>query len=100
MGSIFRLPVAARQPLEQAASQARAAGLRVIAAVPRGGTPLPECDLRGPIAVMLGGEGAGLADEVVGVADERLTIPMQPPVESLNVAVAAGLILYEAVRQR
>jgi TrmH family RNA methyltransferase len=100
MGSIFRLPVAARQPLEQAASQARTAGLRVIAAVPLGGTPLPECDLRGPIAFMLGGEGAGLADEVVAVADERLTIPMQPPVESLNVAVAAGLILYEAVRQR
>jgi TrmH family RNA methyltransferase len=100
MGSIFRLPVAARQPLAQAEQQARAAGLRVVAAVPRGGTPLADSNLAPPIAIMLGGEGAGLPDDIVSAADERLTIPMQPPVESLNVAVAAGLILYEAARVR
>jgi TrmH family RNA methyltransferase len=100
MGSTLRLPVAARQPLEQVASSARHAGLRVIATVPRGGTPLPQADLRHPCAVLLGGEGGGLSDALLSDADERITIPMKPPVESLNVSIAAALILYEASRQR
>ena len=100
MGSIFRLPVAVRQPLAEAVELARAAGLRLLAAVPRGGTSLPECDLKGPVGILLGGEGAGLSAVIVDRADGRLTIPMQHPVESLNVAVAAALILYEASRQR
>jgi TrmH family RNA methyltransferase len=72
----------------------------VIATAPRGGTPLPVCDLRQPAAIILGGEGPGIADALLAAADERVTIPMQPPVESLNVAVAAALVLYEASRQR
>jgi TrmH family RNA methyltransferase len=71
-----------------------------MAAVPRNGTPLPEADLTGPAAILLGGEGAGLPREVVADARARLTIPMEAPVESLNVAIAASLILYEAARQR
>jgi TrmH family RNA methyltransferase len=50
--------------------------------------------------VLIGGEGLGLPDALVASADERLTIPMQPPVESLNAAVTAALIAYEARRQR
>lgn len=100
MGSTFRVPVASGCGLELAVLRARAAGVRVCATVPRGGTPLPRVDLRAPAAIVLGGEGAGLPDEIVGRADERLTIPMTPPVESLNVAIAAALILYEASRQR
>jgi TrmH family RNA methyltransferase len=99
MGSTFRLPVA-RMAVGDAIASARAAGIRVFATVPRGGTPLPKTDLRGPGAVVLGGEGAGLDAALVGAADDRITIPMQPPVESLNVAIAAALILYEASRQR
>jgi TrmH family RNA methyltransferase len=52
------------------------------------------------VAVLIGGEGAGLAPALIEAADERITIPMQPPVESLNAAVAAALIVYEARRQR
>jgi RNA methyltransferase, TrmH family len=100
MGSTFRLPVAARQPLEDAARRAQAAGIRLLSAVPRGGTPLPDCDLRGPSAILLGGEGPGLPEALVRLADEHVTIPMRPPVESLNVAIAAALLLYEASRQR
>lgn len=100
MGSTFRLPVAARQPLDEVVARARAAGIRVFATVPRGGVPLGECDLGGPAAVLLGGEGAGLPERLIALADGRLTIPMRPPVESLNVATAAALIVYEAARQR
>jgi TrmH family RNA methyltransferase len=100
MGSAFRLPISARQPLEHALLSARARGIRTLAAVPRGGTPLPRCNLRQPVAAILGGEGAGIPESLLGVADDRITIPMRPLVESLNVATAAALILYEAMRQR
>jgi len=100
MGSVFRLPVAVRQSPVAAVERARQRGLRIFAAVPRDGTPLPDCDLRGPVAVVLGGEGAGLTDGLLGLADRRLTIPMRTGVESLNVATAAALITYEADRQR
>ena len=100
MGSTFRLPVAAGRTLDEAIAQARASGLRVFATTARGGTSLPECDLRGPAAVIFGGEGAGLPAALIEAADARLTIPMQAPVESLNVAIAAALVLYEAARQR
>lgn len=100
MASTFRLPVPERVALHDALLTARRRGLVIAAAVPRGGTPMHEFDFRRPLALMLGGEGPGLgADELVH-ADEQVTIPMQPPVESLNVAVSAAVILYEAFRQR
>jgi len=49
---------------------------------------------------VLGGEGPGLSEAVLEVTDARVSIPMRPPVESLNVAVAAALLVYEAARQR
>lgn len=100
MGSTFRLAVSARVPLLRAAEHARAEGIRLLATVPRGGTPLPDCDLTRPSAILLGGEGPGLPDDLVHLTDEHVTIPMRHPVESLNVAIAAALILYEASRQR
>jgi TrmH family RNA methyltransferase len=100
MGSALRLPIARVDSTTDAVDAARAAGMRVFAAVPRGGTRLADCDMRGPTAIILGGEGPGLSADVLERADQRLTIPMQAPVESLNVAVAAAIVLYEAARQR
>ena len=99
MGSTFRLPVA-RCRIEPALEAARASGARVFATVARGGTLLPASDLSGPAAILLGGEGGGLPAAWLDAADARLTIPMLGRVESLNVAIAAALILYEATRQR
>ena len=56
--------------------------------------------MRGAAAVLIGGEGPGLDAETIEQADESLTIPMQAPVESLNAAVAAAIVVYEALRQR
>lgn len=100
MGSSFRVPLATRHPLASAIAVAREKGLRVFATEARGGTSLPACNLRVPAAIVLGGEGGGLPASIIESADERLTIPMQPPVESLNVATAAALVIYEAARQR
>ena len=59
-----------------------------------------ESDLRGPVAICVGGEGRGLPPSVIDNADQHVTIPMRQPVESLNTAVTAALLVYEAHRQR
>jgi TrmH family RNA methyltransferase len=100
MGSTLRVPVAARVPLRDAAAAVRGRRVQLLAAVPRGGRPLPAVDLRRPSAILLGSEGQGIPVELLDLADERLSIPMRDPVDSLNVGVAAALIAYEASRQR
>ena len=100
MGSALRLPIAVSQNLHDAVKALRAAGIRTFAAVPRNGSAPYRAKLHGPSAILLGGEGAGLEAALIEAADETVTIEMRPPVESLNVAVAAALMLYEASRQR
>lgn len=100
MGSALRLPVGIVDDPLVAVDSARRAGARLIATVPRGGSALFDLRLKGPTAILLGGEGRGLPDPVIAIADERVTIPMQAPVESLNVAVTAALLVYEARRRR
>ena len=100
MGSTFRMPIAVHQPLNAILGELRSRGIAVIATIPRGGAPLDAADLRSPTALILGGEGAGLPPDLAASADTLLTIPMRAPVESLNVSIAAALILFEASRQR
>jgi len=100
MGSALRLPIATTDAAEIAIADARRHECRVAATVPRGGRSLFDVDYHGPMAILIGGEGPGLPPGVIDAADERVTIPMQAPVESLNTAVAAALVLYEARRQR
>jgi TrmH family RNA methyltransferase len=100
MGSAFRLPIVQATSATAMVEQARAAGLQVVAAVGHGHTPMHAVDFTSATLIVLGGEGQGLAPALVGSADLRVSIPMTPPVESLNVAVAAALLVYEARRQR
>jgi len=99
MGGTFRVAVAAHGTLEDVVAAARAEQVRLVAAVPRGGTALSRVNLREPTAIILGSEGAGVSGSTLAAAQETVTIPLQRPVDSLNVAVAAALILYEASRQ-
>ena len=99
MGSAFRLPIA-RGDIDELLRALKSAGIQTSALVPRAGQPLFEADFRKPSALLLGAEGAGLPDDLLRHVDQRITIPMQKPVESLNVGVAAALVLYEAFRQR
>jgi TrmH family RNA methyltransferase len=100
MGSALRLPVVVHRDVREATDEARRHGCRIVATSPRGGRLLFESNLLGPVAILIGGEGPGLSSSLLDAADERVVIPMQPPVESLNTAVTAALIVYEAHRQR
>ncbi|MFI5178713.1 MAG: TrmH family RNA methyltransferase [Vicinamibacterales bacterium] len=99
MGSTFHLPVA-RGDVDALFVAARTAHARVIASTLHDGEPLDRARLTGPALILLGNEGAGLPPAVVQRADARLHVPMRPGVNSLNVAVTAALILYEAARQQ
>jgi RNA methyltransferase, TrmH family len=100
MGSALRLPLAVCPTVDAATAAARAHRCRIIATVPRAGRPLFDTDLSGAVAVLIGGEGPGLPAVIAAAADERVSVPMRPPVESLNAAVTAALVAYEAIRQR
>jgi TrmH family RNA methyltransferase len=100
MGSALRLPICSAPDAAAAVETGRRRGCRILATTPRDGRSLFAVDLTGPSAIVVGGEGSGLPDAIVEAADGRITIPMQTPVESLNAAVSAAVILYEARRQR
>jgi TrmH family RNA methyltransferase len=97
-GSIFRLTVA-RVKLGEALSQLRQRGLRLVATSSHKGTALPRANLTGPVAVLIGGEGAGVPRDWLAKADEIVAIPHAPQVESLNAGVAASIVLYQIARQ-
>jgi TrmH family RNA methyltransferase len=99
-GSALRLPIGVAGDAAAAIAESRRHGCRTIAMVPRGGRSLYEIDLTGATALVIGGEGPGLAQTLIEQADDRVTIPMQAPVESLNAAVAAAIVVYEALRQK
>jgi TrmH family RNA methyltransferase len=99
MGSALRLPIVTGE-LETVLPDIRGHRCRVVAATPRGGRSLFDADLAGPLAILIGGEGGGLPPHVLDQADVRVSIPMHGPVESLNTAVSAALLAYEARRQR
>ncbi len=98
-GSVFRVPVIATGERE-CFVQLREAGLRVYATTGHEADALEQADFIGPAALIIGNEGNGVPGSVAARADARITIPCPGPVESLNAAVAASVLLYEASRQR
>ncbi|MGD0347122.1 MAG: RNA methyltransferase [Terracidiphilus sp.] len=98
-GSVFRVPLLAvseRECLEKL----HEAGVKILATTVRAAQPAELVDLAGPVAFVIGNEGNGVADALAAKANARITIPCPGPVESLNAAIAASVLLYEAARQR
>ena len=98
-GSTFRLPHLAGVQLDQALAMCAVNGATVLALDPRAKESLDDVDLRGPVAIAVGAEGAGLPPDLLDNA-RAVSIPRARRVESLNAAVAGSLALYEAARQR
>jgi len=100
MGSAFRLPHLCGLRVEDVLRRLTARGVEAVATVTGAPSRYDETDLTKPVAFLLGNEGAGLPEHVLHAIEVQVSIPMRGPVESLNVGVAAGVLLFEAARQR
>lgn len=99
-GSVFRVPLIAASERD-CLDNLHEAGVKILATTVRAAArPADLVDMAGPMAVIIGNEGNGVADDLAAKADANITIPCPGPVESLNAAVAASVLLYEASRQR
>ena len=99
MGALFTLPVAHAATPAEFFGWAAAAGVTVVTTSARAGQIFWDASYPRPLALLLGAEGAGLPSEVLARGDRQVQIPMSGTAESLNLAVAAGLLLYEVNRQ-
>ena len=101
MGTIFEQPVVQVDNLVETLTDLRARGVRCLAAHPRADAKkLAATDLRGDCCLVFGAEGPGLTEAALAACDGMVEIPMPSHMNSLNVAVATGIFLYEATRQR
>lgn len=99
-GQWFRLPMTASANLKAELCHYQTQGMQIVATLPTATLTYWQVDLRQPTLILMGNEGAGLSPELAAIASQHVTIPLHPGVESLNVAIAAALMLYEANRQR
>jgi len=99
MGSALRLPIAATT-IDETLNECERLDITTVALIPRQGPSFFEMDWTSPTALLLGNEGTGLPAGIARRARHQVSIPMEGAVESLNVAVAAALVLYEGLRQR
>ena len=100
MGSIFRLPVVRIGDAQDFVQRCKQEGFQTAATVVTGDMTHFDVDLRKPTVLILGQEGAGLPQDLLADVDLRIRIPMNKTIDSLNVAVSAAVVLYEAMRQR
>jgi len=98
-GSVFRVPLVAMSE-QECFALLREARVRILATTVCDAKPANRVDLTEPVALVIGNEGSGVAADLLAKADAQITIPCPGPVESLNAAVAASVLLYEAARQR
>ena len=99
-GAVAHVPVARVPNLPALLKELKEEGVWVFGAAMGGATPLYQADLKGPAAIVIGSEGAGLGRLVKESCDFTVSIPMLGRINSLNASAAAAVLLYEAVRQR
>jgi TrmH family RNA methyltransferase len=99
-GAWLKLPMQVTVDPFQLVQEYKQKGLKIIATTTKTSQLYWDVDLTHPTLILLGNEGAGLSESLISLADEKVKIPLQEGVESLNVAIATSLLLYEAQRQR
>ena len=100
MGSIFHLPIVPVDDIAETVKALKSKHIKIVAADINGEKDYFLVEYKEPTAILVGNEGAGLAAEVVKLADEVVKIPMPGKAESLNVGISTAVVLYEALRQR
>ncbi len=99
-GALHSFPVCRERSIVRAIEFLKESGLKVICAGEKSGTKASEVKLTGPSVLILGAEDKGVSRELISLSDNQIMIPMTGSIGSLNVSVAAGILLYEIVRQR
>ncbi len=99
-GALFKIPVCRVHSLKKAVEYMQESGLQVIGCTEKNDESLYTVDFTVPSAVVMGSEEDGISNELMRILDRFAKIPLKGEIESLNVSVAAGVVLYEAVRQR
>lgn len=100
MGSIFSVPVVQESDTRRLFARLRETGVKLIAASPESRTPYWDINYRGKIAIIIGNEANGISDQVKEHSELSTVLPMPGRAESLNAAVACGILLYKALEQR
>lgn len=99
-GALLTIPVCREKNLINAVKFLQNSGLKVIAATEKGDLNYFSCDMTQPLAIVMGSEETGIDTSILKIADEWTKIPQLGTIQSLNVSVAAGILIFEAVRQR
>ncbi len=99
-GAFAHLPVCKSRALTETIAFLKAAGLQVLALDDKAGMSIYQAELDRPLAILLGAEDKGLSKLTRTMADQMASIPMKGAISSLNVSVAAGVVLFETLRQR
>jgi 23S rRNA (guanosine2251-2'-O)-methyltransferase len=99
-GALHLIPVCRVKNLVSTVKFLKNSGLKIVAATEKGGKFYDETNMTDPVAIIIGSEDLGIEAGLLRIADEWVKIPQKGKIESLNVSVAAGIIIYEVVRQR
>ena len=99
-GALHTFPVCRERSVVRSTRFLKDSGLKIICAEERSADSAREIDLTGPVALILGSEDKGISLELRALSDHRVKIPMSGTIGSLNVSIAAGILLYEVLRQR
>lgn len=99
-GALFHIPVCRERSTLEAVRTLKENGYKIVAASEKGAMDYTDADFRVPVAIVMGAEETGISDDVLRLADELAAIPIYGEISSLNVSVAAAIMMYEGVRQR
>ena len=99
-GALHSFPVCREKSIVRTIEYLKESGLKVICASEESGKLASEASLTGPSVLILGSEDKGISRELISLSDDKIRVPMTGSIGSLNVSVAAGILLYEIVRQR
>ncbi|MDR1743500.1 MAG: 23S rRNA (guanosine(2251)-2'-O)-methyltransferase RlmB [Dysgonamonadaceae bacterium] len=99
-GALHTLPVCREQSLREAVQFLKNSGIKTIAATEKAAVNYTTTDMSVPVALVMGSEDAGISPDILKICDELVMIPQFGAIQSLNVSVAAGVLIYEVVRQR
>lgn len=99
-GALMRIPVCRVKSLPALAENLKESGVKLISCTEKTDTMMHGADLKGPLAIIVGNEEVGISSTLLNLSDNKVKIPLKGEIGSLNVSVAAGIILFEALRQR